>query len=436
MIHYVTTNGIGDAWVGNELRVVRAAGIPTVLHAMRPPHQHFFASEWAADLHRATRQIYPLPPLRAAASVALAPVRFGGRFWAALGNALFGERESPRVRLACLAHFLVACDWAAQVRRRAAAEPVAAIHAQWAHSGASIAMYGAWLLGVPFSFTGHAADLFRERVALKDKVRRAAFIGCISTFHRALYKELGARDDQLEIVYCGIDPSHFAPRTGPRPDGPPRILSSARLVPKKGLTHLIEACRILRDRGLDLRCTIGGSGPLEAELRAQVEAAGLADRVTLTGQAITQEEIPAFMHGGDVYCLPCVRAPDGDVDGLPQMLMEAMACGLPVVSTRIAGIPDLVIDGQTGVLVEPGDPAALADALQALLADPARAARLAEAGRAHVLETFDLATCLEPLLARYRSALGARGQGPGARENATSTQHSALGTQYSTKYAP
>jgi colanic acid/amylovoran biosynthesis glycosyltransferase len=428
MIHYVTTNGIGDAWVGNELRVVRRAGIPTVLHAMRPPHQHFFASEWAAELHRATRQIYPLPPVRAVVSVVLAPARFGGRFWAALGNALFGERESLRARLACLAHFLVACDWAAHLSRRATAEPVAAIHAQWAHSGASIAMYGAWLLGVPFSFTGHAADLFRERVALKDKIRRAWFIGCISEFHRTFYLDLGARPEQLELVYCGIDPTHFAPRTGPRPPGPPHILSSARLVPKKGLAHLIEACRILRDRGVAFRATIGGSGPLEAELRAQVEAAGLADRLTLTGQAITQEQIPAFMHSGDLYCLPCVRAPDGDIDGLPQMLMEAMACGLPVVSTRIAGIPDLVRDGQTGLLVEPGDPVALADALEHLLAHPELAARLAQAGRAHVLETFDLATCLEPLLQRYRQALRAGDQGPAARPEPAEPQPSALST--------
>jgi colanic acid/amylovoran biosynthesis glycosyltransferase len=403
MIHYVTTNGVGDAWVANELHAVARAGIPVTLHAMRPPHQRFFDADWAAALDRRTRRIYPVPPLALAADVALAPWRFGRRFWAALGNALFGQRESFRVRLACLAHFAVACRWAASRRRDGA--PVRLIHAQWAHSGASIAMYGAWLLGVPFSFTGHAADLFRERAALRDKVRRAAFIGCISTFHRDFYTSLGARDEQLELVYCGIDVRHFAPRpAGARP-GPPHVLSSARLVPKKGLTYLVEACRILAGRGVALRCTIAGSGPLESALRRQVEAAGLADRVTLTGRPLTQEQIPAFMHGGDLYCLPCVRADDGDIDGLPQMLMEAMACGLPVVSTPVAGIPDLVADGRTGVLVPPKDPAALADALEALIGDPARAARLAEAGRAHVRERFDIATCLEPLLERFRRHL-------------------------------
>jgi glycosyltransferase involved in cell wall biosynthesis len=111
------------------------------------------------------------------------------------------------------------------------------------------------------------------------------------------------------------------------------------------------------------------------------------------------------MENGDIYCLPCVWASDNDVDGLPQMLMEAMACGLPAVSTTLVGIPDLVIDGKTGLLVPPEDAVALADALQRLAGDPDLARRLAEAGRAHVISEFELATCLEPLLDQYRKRL-------------------------------
>jgi glycosyltransferase involved in cell wall biosynthesis len=307
--------------------------------------------------------------------------------------------------MANLAHLAVACHWAARNRR----EPVDHVHAQWAHSAASIAAHAARLLGTSFSFTGHAADLFRERVALADKVRQADFIACISTFHRDFYRTLGARDDQLELVYCGIDVEHFRPRTdadeAARAGRPFHVLSAARLVPKKGLDDLVEACRILTARGLDLRCTIAGSGPLEAELRAQVERAGLADRVTLTGRALKQEDIPAFMHSGDAYCLPCVRAADGDVDGLPQMLMEAMACGLPVVSTRLVGIPDLVVDGRTGLLVEPDAPEALADALERLARDPDLRRSLAAEGRRFVLERFEIATALRPLLDQYRRRL-------------------------------
>lgn len=132
----------------------------------------------------------------------------------------------------------------------------------------------------------------------------------------------------------------------------------------------------------------------------------LADCITITGKAIHQEDIPQFMHSGDVFCLPCVWASDGDVDGLPQMLMEAMACGLPVVSTRLVGIPDLVIDEQTGLIVEPNDANELAKALLRLDRDDELWRRLAAAGREYVLENFDIRNGLSPLLDLYRRKLG------------------------------
>jgi glycosyltransferase involved in cell wall biosynthesis len=402
VIHYMTIQGVGDAWVGNELRVVRGAGIPVVLHALRRPGKTYFTSDDIAALDRATRAIYPLGKGQVAAAVLAAPFRFGRRFWRALGSALFGPRESLRVRALGLWHLGVACHWAAGLRDA----PPAHIHSQWAHAGASVALYGATLLGVPFSFTGHAADLFRDRAALRAKIAAAAFIVCISEFHRQFYLTEGADPGQLIIAYCGIDSSHFTPVRRLRPAGAAvRLLSSGRLVEKKGFDVLVAALALLRDRGLDFEAVIAGSGPLEAALRAQVAAAGLQAQVTLTGKELKQEDIPAFMATGDVYALACQRAPDGDVDGLPQMLMEAMACGLPAVSTRLVGIPDLVIDGETGLLVEPGDPAALADALARLAGDEELALRLAAAGRQHVLDRFDLETCLDPLLDRFRARL-------------------------------
>lgn len=404
MIHYMTTKGVGDAWVGNELRVVDGAGIPFRLHALNRPDQTYFSSQDIAGYDRATRALYPVSALTVLGATLAAPARFGGRFFAALGNALFGERESMRNRIVGLWHLGLACHWAGGLRGDG--ERVSHIHSQWIHSGGTVAMFGAWLLGKPYSFTGHAADLFRNRSALADKIRRAEFIICISEFHRDFYLENGARPEQLEIAYCGIDTTHFSPRRRTRPAGAPlRILSSGRLVEKKGFPVLIDACAILRDRGIAFDCIIGGSGPDEAALRAQIAKRDLDDRITLTGQALKQEDIPAFMESGDIYCLPCVWASDNDVDGLPQMLMEAMACGLPAVSTRLVGIPDLVRHEETGLLCESGDAEGLADALVRLDGDPGLADRLADAGRRHLIAHFDLSTCLEPLLKRYRTAL-------------------------------
>lgn len=404
MIHYITTNGIGNAWVGNELRIVQRAGVPFVLHGMRGPQQKFFESDWANNLRRDTRTMYPIPTLGMALSILLAPFLFGGRFFAAFFNALFGQRESFRCRIACLSHFFVACHWARLHRR----DDLSHIHIQWAHSSGSIGMYGAWLLGKSFSFTGHAADLFRDRVALVDKVRRADFIACISTFHRDFYKQLGARDEQLVIVYCGIDNSHFSPPP-PRtkaPGEPYHIRSSGRLIEKKGFEYLIDACKTLADRGVNFDLQIAGKGPLLDPLRQRIASHNLQDRISITGQDILQEDIPSFMHGGDVYCLPCVWASDNDVDGLPQMLMEAMSCGLPAVSTRLVGIPDLVIHEKTGLLVEPRQAQPIADALQRLMNDPALADRLAKAGRRYCIDTFDIDVCLDPLLDEFRKRLG------------------------------
>lgn len=401
----MTPYGIGAPWVANELSRLAAAGVPFVLHALRRPEQVLHASEWATAMNERTVPIYPVPVPGLLASLLAAPVLFRGRFFPALWNALFGRREHLRARLAGLAHFFVACHWVRGTRNQP--QEVAHIHSQWIHACGTVAMYAAWLLDVPFSFTGHAADLFRDRCALEDKIRRAEFIVCISEFHRRFYLENGARPEQLIVAYCGIDPSWFYPPVRERAaDRPYRILSSGRLVEKKGFADLIEACRILAERGERFECVIGGNGELEHDLRAMIERLGLSGRVTLTGEALMQEKIVEFMHSGDVYALPCVWARDGDVDGLPQMVMEAMACGLPAVSTRLVGIPDLIRHEETGLLVEPNDATGLADAIQRLMHDRPLAARLAVAGRRWVAERFDLRNCLDPLIERYRRRLG------------------------------
>jgi glycosyltransferase involved in cell wall biosynthesis len=270
-------------------------------------------------------------------------------------------------------------------------------------------MYGAWLLGVPFSFTGHAVDLFRDRAALADKIQRAEFIVCISQFHRAFYQSHGARDEQLHLVYCGIDANVFRFQRAPRPGQRPRILSVGRLIEKKGFHDLIDACRTLADRHVDFECVIAGSGPIEAELRRRITEGGLAERVHVTGTPILQDELPEFLARADIYAQPCVWSKDGDVDGTPRTLMEAMACGLPAVATRLAGIPDIIEHERSGLLVEPGNVVQLADALERLVTDPGLADRLARGGREQILEKFQIDECLERLANLFRDRLGISG---------------------------
>ena len=174
---------------------------------------------------------------------------------------------------------------------------------------------------------------------------------------------------------------------------------------KKGFKYLISACRNLQEQGIDFSCLIAGDGPLLNQLQYQINELQLGDRVALTGRPLLQEDIPGFMRSGDIYCLPCVWAEDGDVDGLPQMLMEAMACGVPVVSTRLVGIPDLVIDGETGLLAKPNDSWDLTHKLQRLIEDRPLHSRLSEQGRTFVEHKFDLSNCLNPLFEKFTQSL-------------------------------
>ena len=402
MIHYMTTIGVGGAWVGNELRILAREDIPFVLHSLNRPRSVNFTADDIRRMDRETRPVYPVSGLRVLAALASAPFRFGPRFGAAAWNALTGPREHARARLAGLWHLGVACHWAAGLAR----EDVRHIHSQWIHSGGTVAMYGAWLLDRPFSFTGHAADLFRDRAALTDKIARAAFIVCISDFHRRFYLDNGARPDQLITAHCGVDTLHFGPIPREREAGAPfRIVSVGRLVEKKGFAILIEAARHLKSTGAAFEIEIHGSGPLEEELRTAIATSEVGDCVQLTGQAVSQEDLPGVLADADAFCLPCVWAADNDVDGLPMVLMEAMAMQRPAVSTDLVGIPDLIIDGETGLLTPPGDARALAEALQKLSKDPALSARLAANGRAHVLADFNEQNCLDALVTRFRAAL-------------------------------
>jgi colanic acid/amylovoran biosynthesis glycosyltransferase len=408
MIHYLTTHGIGSAWVAAELHILGERGIPYQLHSLRPPNHDFFSSDWAQQISAKTRLIYPLPVISFLLSQLVAPFLFRSKYLAALGNALFGKRESMTTRIKVLAHFFVACHLARRIR----GEEASLFHAQWAHSGATVAMYAAWLLGKPFSFTGHAVDLFQARVALADKVRRADFIVCISSFHRDFYqKEYGADPSKLHIVYCGIDVDDFDYRFAGQRDRSPVIVSVGRLVEKKGLAYLIEAIDILAQRGVECSCIIAGDGPLEADLRARAESLP-SGRVEVTGKPILQENLSDFLAAADLFAQPCVWSSDNDVDGTPRTLMEAMATGLPSVSTRIAGIPDIIESGESGLLVEPESADELAEALQRVIESPELAAELSRGGRARIEEKFRIEDNLEPLEAVFRRYLHSSGATP------------------------
>jgi glycosyltransferase involved in cell wall biosynthesis len=269
------------------------------------------------------------------------------------------------------------------------------VHAHFANQTADCAALAASVAGIPFSFTAHAYDIYQSAPRQRNdtlawKLAHVARAFAVSDFATRLMRTRVAAggDGRVETAYVGIPMELFrtAPPAAPAP--PLRLLAVARLCEKKGLDTLVDACALLAGRGVPFALRIFGDGPERAALAARATAHGLGGQVHFGG-AVAQEEIAREMRACHAFVLPCRRDRNGDMDGIPTVFMEAMATGRPVVSCAISGIPELVRDGETGLIVPPNDPAALADALIRLAADPALAARLGTAARALVERQHD-----------------------------------------------
>jgi colanic acid/amylovoran biosynthesis glycosyltransferase len=263
------------------------------------------------------------------------------------------------------------------------------IHAPWATYPASVAWFLSRLLGKPFSFTSRAHDIFVEDHMMADKLAAANLAVTITrnnVRHMARWMSApGAVPIQVMHSALELGETRFS-RDGRLPH---RLLSVGRLDPIKGFDVLLPALAMLRDRGVAFESVIIGEGEERARLEAQRDALGLGDRVTFVG-AKPQTEVRKAMAESTLMVMPCVVTPDGNADGIPNVLTEAMAAGLPVVSTRVSGIPELVDDRVSGRLVDQRDAAALADAVADLLADPAAGDAYAREGRAKVEREFDV----------------------------------------------
>jgi colanic acid/amylovoran biosynthesis glycosyltransferase len=261
------------------------------------------------------------------------------------------------------------------------------IHAHYATHPALAALVASRLSGIAFSFTVHAHDIFIHQQMLAEKARQARFIAAISEYNKRfiLGRVPGLAPEKIKVIRCGIEPENYEPEAGQwaargsQPDGALTAVCVASLQPYKGIKHLVRAAAQVRRQVPGFRCLVAGEGADRPELEALIAELGLTDCFELLG-ARPQHEVSALLARADLFVLPSVIAPSGQMEGIPVALMEAMASRLPVVSTRISGIPELVEDGRNGLLVEPEDEEALASAIVALLGDPALRARMGQEG--------------------------------------------------------
>lgn len=316
-----------------------------------------------------------------------------------LARLVAGTITHPLTLLKTLAIFPKSVAIAEQLER----ENVRHVHAHYASFPSTMALIIAKLgRGITFSITVHAHDIQVDRCLLRWKLREARFVRSISRFNQQFLEQLYPAEakGKIHVIHVGIEPEKYA--SAPMPAGVPKLLCVAAHKPYKGLPYLIEACGILRDAGISLHCDIVGYGPMHDELAAMIRERRLDDRVVLAGPR-PQEEVTRMMAEATLFVLPSIVAPDGQMEGIPVALMEALASGRAVVSTALSGIPELVENGISGLLVPPGDAAAFAEAIRTLLADRDRARAMGLRGRETVRAEFDLRECvrqLVPLLAK------------------------------------
>jgi len=265
------------------------------------------------------------------------------------------------------------------------------VHAHFTGMAARTAFWVHRFFPVTFSFTAHANDIFAPRnfeIGLDKLVDTARAIVTVSDFAKKFLQErFPERADRIRRIYNGLNLAEFG-----RADfssSPPLILAVGRLIAKKGFADLICACGLIAERGKSFRCEIMGEGPLENELRGQIERLNLQNRVALSG-AKPQREVRQRLAAANVFVLPSIIDPEGGMDNLPTVIMEAMATALPVVSTNIGGIPEMVIENETGFLLEPADASALADAIAKVIDDRVLAQRLGHAGYQRAHELFSI----------------------------------------------
>ncbi|QZY51419.1 glycosyltransferase [Leucobacter tenebrionis] len=344
-----------ETFIVSELIAREAAGETFEVFALRPSDDPRFHPELA----RVAAPVTYLPrPTRPSAfwetiRTAAADPHLAAAIGKALPELLDADADEAVQAIALAAH-----------ARRAGLEH---LHAHFASGATTVARLASLLTGIPYSFTAHAKDIFHDDVdleLLRRKIAGARYVATVSRFNARFLGRLAPEyAERIHLVPNAVELDRFRYRAPMPHEGPLRIAAVGRLVEKKGFDVLIEAVAELHARGVPMLVTLAGGGELADPLSERIRYLGLEAIVRMTGP-LPQDGVAALLREADVFVAPCVVGSDGNADGLPTVLLEAMASGVPCVSTRVTGIPEVVIDGETGLLCEPGDRDGLVAALE------------------------------------------------------------------------
>ncbi|MEJ2166674.1 MAG: glycosyltransferase [Desulfobacterales bacterium] len=407
---------ISETFISNEIRLLEKLGFSIHLFSMRQPRENF--THDSVKKIRASVDYLPETLIKPLPRLVFHNFRLAAKIPKAYGAALkTAYRRFLRTRRSATIKHLLQAGYL--VHRFLDPSRVTHLHAHFAHSPTSVAMFTGQLSGLPFSFTAHAKDIYTsDPEQLREKIGLARFVVTCTEYNRRHLLELAdGHKTPIHRIYHGIDVELFSqkaeiPRT---PVEPYRILTIARLTAKKGLPTIYKALKILRDRKVAFRHTHIGAGEEREKIINLIRGLGLASVAQLLGTR-PHDVVLDHYQNADLFVLGCEIAADGDRDGIPNVLMESMAMGVPVVVTDISGIPELVENEKTGLLVPPGDPAQLAEAMLRMLTDEQLRSRVAAAGRQRVVRDFDNRRLVQDLAEIYRGeGIGHRAESVGQR---------------------
>lgn len=396
---------LSETFILDEILALQDAGLPLSLVAMADPREPVVQPQ-VARVRGPVTYLHAGPGAAARARNARAKLAAHRRLLA----------DDPRHYLTCLAQALLTAHPVVALRHFTNAGHLAQVlrhegaqhlHAAFAHTPAAVAYQVHRLTGMPFSFAAHAKDLYLSNPAgLARRARAATFVLVCSRSAASDLTAIAGPDARVELAYHGVDNVRFHPGSGREaPNGVLRVLAVGRLVPKKGYPVLLDALAEVVAAGRSITCTVIGAGPLRDELTTRARTLGLSDVVHFTGAKDSAEVVEAYRNA-DAFVQASVVLRDGDRDGVPNSVLEAMASGLAVVASDVAGIPEVIDDEVTGMLVPSGDPRGLADALCRLVDDPGLRHRLGTAARSHVVATLDRRSCGRAVAQLFESETG------------------------------
>ena len=379
-----------ETFVVNEILAHEAVGLDIDIFALRPTNDSHFQNI-IAKVRASVTHIHKPIQGRVSDSLNTLSPNAASYFWAELQEISLVIPDFWRKLAFAAGERASTVYQAAWLAREVGLRQITHLHAHFGSVATSVTRLAAHFADVPYTFTAHAKDIFHNSVDPEDmrrKIRDSAAVVTVSNYNRQYLRQVyGSVADGVQRIYNGLDLNQFA-YASPR-NRPAQIISVGRLVEKKGLSILIDACALLKQWGCDFQCQIVGTGELESKLKAQIEALGLVDQVCLVG-ARPQNEVFELVQQAAVFAAPYIIGKDGNRDGLPTVLLEAMALGTPCVGTDVTGIPELIRHEQTGLIVPQENPNALALALQKLLENSSLRVKFATEARKLMESEFDI----------------------------------------------